>query len=62
MVLADLDQDGYPDLVVGTKTGTYTGELLVFKLQSKSSGNRYKLSWSANLSGAVAPSSPSSAW
>lgn len=41
MVLADLDGDLKRDLVVGTRTGTYSGELLFFKFVSKVSGARF---------------------
>jgi prepilin-type N-terminal cleavage/methylation domain-containing protein len=40
MQLVDLDwpRDGLKDLVVGTKTGTYSGRILVFRNQGKSGG------------------------
>jgi|GEM_PF-6226240 len=41
MALADLDLDGDQDLVVGTKTGTYSGELLVFEFLTRSNGSRF---------------------
>jgi len=41
MTWGDLDGDGNKDLIVGTKTGLFTGELLVFQLRSKNNGNRF---------------------
>ncbi len=41
MALADFDNDGRRDLVVGTKTGTYSGQLLFFMNVSKSTGARF---------------------
>jgi prepilin-type N-terminal cleavage/methylation domain-containing protein len=41
MAWADMNGDGSQDLIVGTKTGLYTGELLVFQLRSKNNGNRF---------------------
>jgi len=42
MALADFDGDGIAkDIVVGTRTGSYTGELLFFRFTSKANGNRY---------------------
>jgi prepilin-type N-terminal cleavage/methylation domain-containing protein len=41
MALGDLDGDGRKDLVVGTRTGSYSGQILVFKNVSKTSGNRF---------------------
>ncbi|MFN8586738.1 MAG: SdrD B-like domain-containing protein [Candidatus Eisenbacteria bacterium] len=41
MALADFDGDGVRDLVVGTKTGTYTGEVLFFKCNGRVNGNRF---------------------
>jgi prepilin-type N-terminal cleavage/methylation domain-containing protein len=38
MALADLDGDGLKDLVVGTKTGDYTGQLMLLRNQGKISG------------------------
>ena len=41
MALADIDGDGRQDLVVTTKTGNYTGELLVFRNVGNTNGNRF---------------------
>ncbi len=41
MALADFDGDGLKDLVVGTRTGSYSGELLFFKYVSKVNGARF---------------------
>jgi prepilin-type N-terminal cleavage/methylation domain-containing protein len=41
MALADLDNDGKRDLVVGTKTGAYSGQLLCFKYYTKIAGSRF---------------------
>jgi hypothetical protein len=41
MQLADIDNDGRKDLVVVTKTGNYTGELLVFRNVGNTNGNRF---------------------
>ena len=41
MALADFDADGRKDLVVGTHTGTYTGQLLFFKNVSNVDGIRF---------------------
>lgn len=41
MALADFDNDGNRDLVVGTKTGNWTGQLLFFKFVNKSNGSRF---------------------
>lgn len=49
MALADLDNDGYRDLVVGTRTGPTAGELLFFKFVSKVNGVRFIHQSSHNL-------------
>ena len=41
MALADFDQDGRKDLVVGTRTGTYTGQVLFFKHVGDTTGLRF---------------------
>src|SRR5206468_7947497 len=41
MALADIDGDGKKELVVGTKTGLYTGEVLIFQNRTKGNGNRF---------------------
>ncbi|HEY2954576.1 MAG TPA: FG-GAP-like repeat-containing protein [Candidatus Eisenbacteria bacterium] len=41
MALADLNGDGKRDLVVGTKTGTYNGQIAVFRFVTKITGARF---------------------
>ena len=41
MALADFDGDGNKDLVVGTRNGTYSGQVLFFKFVSKVNGARF---------------------
>ena len=41
MALADFNGDGVKDLVVGTKNGTYSGQLLFFKNTSRANGARF---------------------
>jgi hypothetical protein len=41
MILADLDNDGRKDLIVGTKTGPSSGEIVVFANVSKNNGSRF---------------------
>lgn len=40
MILSDLDNDGRKDLIVGTKTGPSSGEIVVFRNISKTPGAR----------------------
>jgi len=54
MILADLDGDGRKDLIVGTKTGTTSGELIIFQNVSKSTGNRFLCRADINLTNDVA--------
>jgi prepilin-type N-terminal cleavage/methylation domain-containing protein len=49
MTLADIDGDGQKDLIVGTKTGLYSGELLIFKYNGKSNGNRFVCKGDMNI-------------
>jgi hypothetical protein len=50
MALGDLDGDGLPDLVVATKTGSYSGQLIFFKNMGKSAvGNHFQYMTSAVL-------------
>jgi hypothetical protein len=41
MVLADFDGDGKKDLVVGTRTGNYSGQVMFFKFVNKTTGTRF---------------------
>ena len=41
MVLADLDNDGLKDLIVGTSTANYSGEVMVFKNMGKTASPRF---------------------
>jgi prepilin-type N-terminal cleavage/methylation domain-containing protein len=49
MALADLDNDGRKDLVVGTKTGNYSGQVLFFRNVSKIPGARFVYQNQQNL-------------
>lgn len=42
MVMADFDGDGDRDLAVGTKTGTYSGEILMFEMETRTTGSRFR--------------------
>ena len=54
MALADVNGDGKKDLIVGTKTGSYTGQLMIFRNNGKSSGSsRFTLAQSFAMTGAV---------
>ena len=54
MALADMNADGKKDLIVGTKTGTYTGQLMIFRNNGKSAGtSRFTLAQSFALAGVV---------
>ncbi|HET9327220.1 MAG TPA: SdrD B-like domain-containing protein [Candidatus Eisenbacteria bacterium] len=54
MTAADVNGDGLKDLIVGTKTGSYTGQLMIFRNNGKSSGSsRFTLAQSFPLLGAV---------
>jgi prepilin-type N-terminal cleavage/methylation domain-containing protein len=50
MALADLDNDGDPDLVVGTKTGNFTGQLIVFENTGRTTGARFRQRFVQTLS------------
>ena len=41
MQLADVDNDGRRDLIVATKTGDWSGELLIFRNIGNTNGNRF---------------------
>ena len=41
MAVADMDNDGRRDLIVVTKTGSFSGELLVFRNVGNTNGNRF---------------------
>ncbi|MBI1799557.1 MAG: VCBS repeat-containing protein [Candidatus Eisenbacteria bacterium] len=49
MALGDLNGDGRKDLVVGTRTGSYSGQVMVFKNVSKTTGNRFIYQFSITL-------------
>ncbi|MBI5837908.1 MAG: VCBS repeat-containing protein [Candidatus Eisenbacteria bacterium] len=53
MALADLNGDGVADLVVGTRTGPYTGQILAFQGTGRTHGSRLHLAWSTTLAGQV---------
>jgi prepilin-type N-terminal cleavage/methylation domain-containing protein len=45
MTMADLDNDGDKDLVVGTRTGSYTGQVIVFENTGRTTGARFRERW-----------------
>ncbi len=54
MALADFNGDGKRDLVVGTRTGSYTGQLLFFRNNGKTLiGSRFTLAATYNPGGVV---------
>jgi len=54
MALADIDNDGLKDLIVGTRTGSYSGQVLFFKNTSKVSTPHFTFNNSNNINdGAV---------
>ena len=50
MALADFDGDGYRDLVVGTKTGLYSGQIMFFHFSSKTVLPHFTYAGTINLS------------
>lgn len=51
---ADLNGDGLRDMIVGTKTGNYTGQLLIFKNNGKTAGtSRFTLAQLHAIAGSV---------
>src|SRR5215471_5306085 len=51
MALADFDGDGLQDLVVGTKTGNYSGQLMFFRNVSRANGARFIYQCGYDLTG-----------
>ena len=56
MALADLDGDGRNDLIVGTRTGNYTGELVVLRNVGNTNGNRFICTYDLPLEAGAAVS------
>lgn len=42
MAYADFDLDGDKDLILSTRTGTYSGEVVIMELISRANGNRFR--------------------
>lgn len=42
LVLADMDGDGDKDLLIGTSTGTYSGEVVIMENMGRTNGNRFR--------------------
>jgi prepilin-type N-terminal cleavage/methylation domain-containing protein len=54
LALADINGDGKKDLIVGTKTGNYTGQLMIFRNNGKSAGtSRFTFAQSVPITGSV---------
>lgn len=49
MTLADIDGDGRKDLIVGTKTGTYSGQVSFFRFTSKTTSPHFTYVGSMNF-------------
>ena len=49
MVLADFDGDGKKDLAIGTTTGSYSGQVMLFKFTSKNSSPHFTYKSTVNL-------------
>jgi hypothetical protein len=54
LALADVNGDGKKDLIVGTRTGNYTGQLMIFRNNGKSAGtSRFTFAQSVPVAGVV---------
>ena len=54
LALADVNGDGKKDLIVGTRTGSYTGQLMIFRNNGKSAGtSRFTFAQSVPVAGVV---------